>query len=158
MSTYTTIDREPIWVAAYNALKAGLGTSVVTCGRKHVMPPDLSPNQQPAAFLVQIREHRQAGPRGLPGKLMLEGMIFIYVYPPLTDSVPGKETSLAATKINELLKLVDDSFQPDLQGHNEYCSLGGVVSHCWVEGQTDQDPGIFGDQAMATVPLHILIP
>jgi hypothetical protein len=151
-----SIDREAIWVKLYQVIKTSLGSSVVTCGRKHVMPPDLSVAQQPAVFVIQKQESKDPRPRGLTGKLTLHGFIWIYVYESAANEVPGQETHLAATDLNALIKAIDDALAPDTT--DGACTLGGLVSHCWVEGETDQDPGIFGQQAMALIPVHILVP
>jgi len=37
-------------------------------------------------------------------------------------------------------------------------SLGGMVDHCWVEGETLKDPGDLDGQGLIIVPLNILLP
>ena len=129
----------------------------VSMGRKHKPPPDLSSAEQPAMFLIQVKETHVPKPRGVPTKLALHGFIIVYLEAPVADEPIGQETVLAATQLNNLFTAIDAAFLPD-NALNGVFTLGGMFSHCWIEGDTDQDPGIFGSQAAAILPVHILIP
>ena len=74
----------------------------------------------------------------------------------LAEDEVGQDTALGATTLNALFKLVDQAFAPD--SPNGKFTLGGLVEHCWIEGNTDQDPGIVSQQAAAIVPVKILVP
>jgi hypothetical protein len=37
-------------------------------------------------------------------------------------------------------------------------TLGGLVSHCWIEGEIEQFPGVLDGIAKAIVPVKILVP
>lgn len=151
-----SIDRETIYVALFSLLQTQLADSFVTIGRRHIMPPDLSPAQQPALFVCGVGESKDPRPRGTPGKLTLEAQLFVYAYDSALNEEPGQETLLAATQINQLLAAIEDALAPtDPTGVQ---SLGGTVSHCWIDGKTDIDPGILSQQAVAFVPVHILVP
>lgn len=146
----TTADLSPlVWTDT--------GPGFVSVGRKHVAPPDLVTAAQPAMFLIQVKETHQPKPRGVPTKLVLHGFIILYVPAPVADEDIGAETVLAATVLNQLYKAIDAALEPDDPGSAVF-TLGGMVSHCWIEGDTDQDPGIFGPQAAAILPIHILVP
>ncbi len=151
-----SIDRESIYVALFSMLQTQLASSFVTIGRRHIMPPDLSPAQQPALFVCGVGESKEPKPRGTPGKLTLEAQLFVYAYDSALNEEPGQETLLAATPINQLLAAIEDALAPT--GPTGVQSLGGLVSHCWIEGKTDIDPGILSQQAVAFVPVHILVP
>jgi hypothetical protein len=151
---YAAIDREPIWAALMAKLKSGLGTQIQTIGRRHISPPELSAAMQPAVFVIQVRETKTSTPRGLPGKLILQGFIFVYCATSGASEIAGQESNLAATQLNALKKAIDDAIAPDQASGIQ--SLGGLVSHCWIDGDTDEDPGIFGQQAMAVIPVNIL--
>ena len=161
-----SIDREAIYVALFNLLKNKLNGLFVTIGRRHVMPPDLSPSQQPALFVCGVRESSDPRPRGTTGKLKLTAVLFLYCYESALNDTPGDEQTLAATQINQLLKAIDDALAPTLSfadgvdrpDPNGVQTLGGLVSHCWTEGDTEIDPGIFGQQAAAVIPVNILVP
>jgi hypothetical protein len=62
----------------------------------------------------------------------------ILYYESAANEIPGQETHLAATDLNALKKLVDNALLPD--NTDGACTLGGLVSHCWVEGDTQEDP------------------
>ena len=151
-----SIDREAIYVALFNLLQTQLSNSFVTIGRRHIMPPDLSPAQQPALFVCGVGESKDPKPRGTPGKLTLDAMLFVYAYDSALNEEPGQEQQLAATQINQLLAAIEDALAPT--GPTGVQSLGGLVSHCWIDGKTDIDPGILSQQAVAFIPVHILVP
>jgi hypothetical protein len=56
-----------------------------------------------------------------------------------------------------LLLAVDQALEPDNFALGTF-TLGGLVTHCWLEGTTIVDPGIFSNQGKAMVPIHILVP
>jgi hypothetical protein len=156
---YRGVNREPIWAALFDLLQSKLSDSYVTMGRHHVQPPTLSPELQNALFLVgPARETRMPRPAGLPVKLLLNGFIIVYFQAPapLLESI-GTETELGATTINELLTEIDDALQPDNVMTGKL-TLGGLVEHCWIEGDAEIDPGIYTQQGAAIVPLKILVP
>ena len=152
------VDREPIWVALLALLQGSLGAKIVTSGRNHVRPPQLMPEQQPALFLLQVREKRDPRPPGTPGKVTLEGIIVLYCQsaePVVSET--GQDVALGATTLNSLFLLVDAALAPDNPMTGKQ-TLGGLVTHCWIEGNTDMDPGIVTQQAAAIIPVKILVP
>jgi hypothetical protein len=36
--------------------------------------------------------------------------------------------------------------------------LGGLVTHCWIEGRIEIHPGDLDGQAIAVVPIRMLVP
>ena len=157
-SQYFSIDREPIWAALFALLEQSVGSSYVTMGRHHVQPPQLAPEMQPALFLVQARETRMAKPPGTPVRLTLSGFLILYFQAPapLLEGV-GVETVVGATALNALLKGIDDALEPDDVATGKL-TLGGLVTHCWIEGDVDMDPGIYTQQGAAILPIRILVP
>jgi len=149
-----TIDREAIYVALFNLLSNTLSGSCATIGRRHIMPPDIGPEQQPALFVCGTGEMRDPKPRGTPGKVTLKATLFLYCYDSGINEIPGQEQTLAATQINQLLSTIEDAIEP---AHGPQ-TLGGLVSHCWIEGETLLDPGIFGPQAVSMIPVQMLVP
>ena len=125
--------------------------------RKHLMPPDLTFEAQPAFFLVQTKESRAGSMQGTPNKLALHGFIILYLSAPETNELPGEETALASSLLNEIFQAIDYALVPDNMQTGKF-TLGGLVTHCWIEGELDQDPGIFTAQAAAILPIHILVP
>ncbi len=129
----------------------------VTTGRKHKAPPSLGLLEQPALFVVQMsEEHVPQKPPGAPTKLILHGFLILYLQAPVPAEEIGQETQLAAEMLNARFEAIDAALEPD--GARGKFTIGGLVEHCWIEGETRQDPGILGPQAAAIVPLHILVP
>lgn len=152
-----SIDREKVDAALLKKLTDKLDPSLFTLiGRKHIMPPTLQPEQQPALFPVGLGEHKTPGPRGFPGKVTLTYSLFLYAYDNAGDQTAGQETDLLATKLNQLKGAIEDALDPDTGDQTQ--TLGQTVSHCWIEGETFQDPGIFGKQGFAVIPVKILVP
>jgi hypothetical protein len=150
----------------FDLLQSKLNGSLVTIGRRHIMPPSLSSAQQPALFVCSVGEESDPRPRGTTGKLKLDAMLFLYVFDSGVNEVPGQEEQLAETVIHQLLGEIDDALapmrtfpdgsqQPDPSGVQ---TLGGLVSHCWIEGRKEIDPGILGQQAAVLIPVGILVP
>lgn len=148
-----TLDREAIDEALFELLQTKLEEQFEVIGRKHVMPPTLTTAQQPALFCVSLGEQKIAGPRGLPGKLVLSWSLFVYVYDTAGEQPIGEETDLLITKLNDLKTQIEDALNA---GPGQAQTLGGLVSHCWIEGETFQDPGIFDKQGWAVIPVKAL--
>lgn len=147
-----SVDRDSIYEALFQLLKSKLGSSVTTIGRRHMMPPDLTSADQPAVFVVQGPEEKDPKPRGTPGKVTLHGFIIAYCYGPANTD--------GTTPLNILMKAIEDALVPDPAhpGIGPVQTLGGKVDRCWIEGLTDVDPGIYGQQAVAIMPVHMLVP
>lgn len=159
MELYSGVDREPLWVALFNLLNEKLADSgIVTFGRQHVQPPALTPEQQPALFLVQGRETRAKRPRGTPTQLVLNGFLILYLQGPSPlDEVVGQETVNVSTQMNALLKAIDDALVPD-DVVNGKLTLGGLVDDCWIDGDTEMDPCIYSSQAATISLVKMLVP
>lgn len=154
---YAGVDREAIWTALFAWFQTQIGGYFTTMSRKHLMPPELSLEAQPAFFLVQLKEQRAGSTQGTPNKLAMHGCIVIYLPAPETNETPGSETQLAATNLNAIYRAIDYAMVPDNLQTGKF-TVGGLVTHCWIEGDLDQDPGIFSSQAAAILPIHILVP
>ena len=133
------------------------GPGLVSMGRRHIPPPDLPTSAQPALFVLGVKETHGPKPRGVPTRLILHGFLILYAPAPAADENIGEEQLLGATTLNQLFQAIDAALEPDNLVDGTF-TLGGTVSHCWVEGDTDLDPGIFGTQAAAILPIHILVP
>ena len=142
-------------LGAFHWLDQGQG--FITVGRKHVPPPELTIPDQPALFQVAGKEvHIPQKVPGAPAKLLLRGFLIVYAFGPTVQENIGSETVLGETQINQLLKAIDAALMPDDCTTGKF-TIGGLVTHCWIEGDTDVDPGIFGPQAAAILPLNILV-
>lgn len=159
MNPYFSVNREAVWAGLFAWFQnyTALASQFVSMGRRHVQPPELVTASQPAFFLIQVKESHEPTKGGMPTKLCLHGFIIIYVPAPVADEDIGAETFLAATTLNAIFESIDDALQPDNPTTGKF-TIGGLATHCWIEGETDQDPGLFGPQAAAILPIHILVP
>jgi len=157
LNQYAAVNREAIWAALFAWFKSQLGASFVSFGRKHIAPPQLAIAAQPALFQVAGKEiHVPQKSPGLPSKLVLRGWLILYIFDGSPVENIGSETLLAETTLNSLLSLIDAALVPDNLGTGKF-TIGGLVTHCWIEGDSDLDPGIFGPQAAAILPINILV-
>lgn len=65
-------------------------------------------------------------------------------------------TEIPDRRMNELVKEVAEALAPD-DGETGQFTLGGLVSWCRIDGVTEFFPGDLSDQAMAIVPIKILL-
>ncbi|MBS1803514.1 MAG: hypothetical protein JST28_09105 [Acidobacteria bacterium] len=133
------------------------GAGVVSIGRKHKHPPALGVAEQPALFLVQVQQNYAPKPfPGVPTRLTLSGYLILYLLSDAPTEDVGEEQLLAATQLNQLFYAIDSALLPD--STNGKFTIGNLVEHCWIEGDTREDPGILGNQAAVIMPIHILVP
>jgi len=157
LAQYAALNREAIWAALFAWFKSQLGDSFTSMGRKHVAPPQLTIADQPAFFQVAGKEiHIPQKPAGLPTRLVLRGWLILYIFDDSPEEDIGAETVLAETTLNNLLRQIDAALVPDNLSTGKF-TIGGLVEHCWIEGDSDIDPGIFGPQAAAILPVNILV-
>jgi hypothetical protein len=137
--------REPIYAALF-ALVAS-AASFVTIGRRLRHWSDVGAAEQPALFMTQKSENAEER-QPLPVKW--RASVDLY----LSTQAPDELTS-PATVLNLLLDAVEAALAPDPVGHVQ--TLGGLVSHCWIAGRIQTDEGVLGGQAVAIVPVEILV-
>jgi hypothetical protein len=89
-----------------------------------------------------------------------------------SQSVEAKGFGLAALSLNATLYLYCQNHDPGLQNDlldaveealapepgEAVLTLGGLVARCWIDGDIETDEGLLGEQAVAIVPVSILIP
>jgi hypothetical protein len=154
---YAAIDREAIWAALFAWLKQKLGNNFKSIGRKHIAPPDLTIANQPALFQVAAKEiHIPQKTPGMPSRLVLRGFLVLYIFDDSPVEMIGSEKVLGETRLNKLLQAIDGALVPDDPSSGKF-TIGGKVAHCWIEGDSDLDPGIFGPQTAAILPINILV-
>ncbi|AIV86366.1 hypothetical protein X986_3951 [Burkholderia pseudomallei] len=137
--------REPIYAALFAKLSTIPG--LVTTSRRLRHWADVQAVEQPALFQVQKREHQQPR-KGLPAKVSLQCEIYLYVN-------TGNDMDVTpATTLNPLMDAIEAALAPDpLTG---FQTLGGTVSHCWIEGEIVTDEGMLGPQGVVIIPVNIL--
>ncbi|PFH29142.1 hypothetical protein [Burkholderia sp. JKS000303] len=140
------MNREPIYLALFAKLSAISG--LVTTSRRLRHWNDVQPVEQPALFQVQVRENQKPR-KGIPALVTFRCELYLYVNTgnALADVTP-------ATELNQFMDAIEAALAPDaLTG---FQTLGGTVSHCWIEGDIVTDEGALGPQGVAVIPVNIL--
>lgn len=138
--------REPIYEALFAKLSAIPG--LVTTSRRLQHWSDVQPAAQPALFQAEGPE-KQEPRKGLPAKVTLRCDIYLYV------NTGNDLTVTPGTTINPLMDAIEAALAPDPA--TLFQTLGGTVSHCWIEGDIVTDEGVLGAQAIKIIPVFILI-
>jgi hypothetical protein len=138
--------REPIYKALFAKLSAIDG--IVTASRILLHWDDVSPNQQPAMFLAQDTQQAEQI-TGFPTKYLLGAKVWIYAHRDTSEEVPSAQ-------INNILDALDAALMPDPSPTFKQ-TLGGLVEHCWISGAIETDEGTLGNQAVAIVPIQMLV-
>jgi len=137
--------REPIYAALFNLVRSA--ASFVTTSRRLRHWSDVAAAEQPALFVIQKSETAEER-RPLPVKWRARVDLYLYAQAP-------DELTPPATVMNPLLDAIEAALAPDPASHVQ--SLGGLVQHCWIAGRIETDEGILGGQAVAIVPVEILV-
>ncbi|MBN8905851.1 MAG: hypothetical protein J0H19_18700 [Rhodospirillales bacterium] len=142
------MNREPIM----EALKAKLSMpEFKTVSRRLRMFGDVPHAEMPALFIIEPSE-AYAQTERLPSKTTFDVELWVYI----CDGVD--QNTVPVTVLNGLLDKIDDALSPDPPPHPRVQTLGGLVSHCWIEGQIEKTPGDLDGIGLARIPLKILIP
>lgn len=139
------MNREPIWQALFTRLSAA--APFVTTSRRLCHWSDVPAIEQPALFVAQGGEQASTT-TGQPTRWELEGQV--YVYARVDDgAVPG-------TVMNPLMDAITAVLAPANPMQRQ--TLGGLVEWVRIDGRIETDEGVLGDQAVAIIPIRILVP
>lgn len=123
-------------------------TTWVTKSRRLKLFSDVPPAAQPAMYVVEHNEQYNGRNRSTPRRGELTGSVFCYAR---TD---GEQ--IGGAIINVMMDAVEAAFAPD--NGDGACTLGGIVSWAYIDGQVFKDPGDIDNQAMLIVPFRVMIP
>jgi hypothetical protein len=140
------VTRESVYQALEQLLESLHGFQTVS--RELLHWSDVPSDLQPAVYITVGGETHQYGGRGIPTVHVLHPRLYIYAH---KESDPRLTSG---SQLNNLLDLVESAMQPS----GEEQTLGGLVSHCRIVGEVETDEGVLGDQAMAIIPIEILVP
>ncbi len=117
--------------------------------RRFKTPDQVDVVQTPALYILQgtIGSDRNGG---VPAKQTLNVYLFIYTNPAPVDVLPSTTLNNAVTAVNKIM--VNPIFPAAEQ------TLGGLVSRCWIEGETIYDSGEVQPPGLAMIPVKILVP
>lgn len=144
----TVSSREQVYTAFFSHMQANtnLAALVKTFTRRLKHWSDVPYEDQPALYMEHSGEAAQVV-RGQPTRIVLEINLWIYV------NTQGNPTGPV---LNPILDAVEKSLAPINDGDHTQ-TLNGFVHHCWIEGQTQIFEGDLGDEAVAIVPVKILV-
>ena len=140
------MNREAIYSALFAKMSAAAGFATASRRLRHWS--DVGAVEQPALFQVQRSETARRD-AGLPSKWTLAVDLFLYAH-------AADDATAAATVMNPLLDAIEAALAPDPVTNVQ--SLGGLAAHCWIAGKVETDEGVLGGQAVAIVPIEILVP
>lgn len=109
---------------------------------------DVSPDQQPAAFLVTHKELDEYRGLGLVRR-RLELGIWCYSR---SDSFPG------SIQLDTMMEAFESAFNVVDDFSTGCNTLGGLVYWCRIEGRVFKDPGDLDKQTLLIVPLIVEMP
>lgn len=135
----------------YAALVSQLETLVTNgaikrLARKVTLKDINNPPKLPCLYIDTDKElvEHQAGQKA---KLLITVRLFAFVAAPDNNATPD-------TDLSDLLDAIDTALAP-LPGV-PFQTLGGIVTHCWIEGEIERfEAGVEG-KALAIVPVHML--
>jgi len=139
--------REPIYAALFALVGSVPGFSTASRRLRHWA--DVPATNQPALFQVQKGE-TVTERRGLPPKRQFSVELFVYA------RAGGEPNDPPSQILNPLLDGIEAALAPE--PGREVQTLSGLVAHAWIAGRIESDEGLLGDQAVAIVPIDILIP
>jgi hypothetical protein len=138
--------REPIYKALFQLVSSIDG--LTTSSRILAHWDDVSPNEQPALFMAQDTQQAEQV-TGFPTKYVLGAKVWIYAHRDTSNEVPSAQ-------INNILDALDEVLMPSPSPTFKQ-TLGGLVEHCWISGAVETDEGTLGNQAVAIVPIQMLV-
>lgn len=151
------LDRE----AALEAMKALVVAYEATPGTKYFRTvsrrlidfTSVPPENQPACFIHDAGESTTRASELGPSKEVLKPEIILYTHCG-PDDVPS---SVMNVSIKAFLAAIAPAGR-DLALWGQRQTLGGIVSHCYVDGETLKFPGDQDNQNVAILPVRILGP
>lgn len=116
--------------------------------RKLKVFSEVPPVSRPALFLTEHHEDTSYQSENLPPKMSMSFNVFIYLN--------GKGAAVPAVDLNVILDAIDVALAPEMATGRQ--TLGNLVSHCRIDGQTLKDPGDLDGDGLLWIPIRILGP
>ncbi len=144
------ITRESVMTALFTLLQGMDGIKTFSRRFKTFSGVSMSA-QMPYLILCSSKEYYS--PRvtqALPAKRLINAEIFIWL------SAGQDQNAVPDIVVNNLLDSLDEILAP-LPGYDTQ-TLGGLVDHCYIEGEIMKVPGDVDGLGMLIIPLKILLP
>jgi hypothetical protein len=145
------MNREAIFTALFAKLQTVPG--IVTFSRRFQMFDQYDNTQKPVLILHEEEEEYTYSAENLPPKRVLSATVFIF-------TATGQDPNIVPViEINNILDAIDNVLTPDMAGpHRGAVSLGGLVSHCRIEGVNPKDDGSLDGNGVTIRKIKILVP
>jgi hypothetical protein len=140
------MDREAVMTALFDLVVTAAGFH--TTGRDLLHWSQVA--DQPAVFVVDAEEQFPERSYNMPRADTMAAEIWIY-----TKGTERADSSRPKA-LNALLDAVETVLAPSPITNTQ--TLGDVVEHCWIEGRLDKAPGHTDGQAVAVIPVIMLVP
>ena len=140
------MNRETIYQALFKKLESM--DSITTASRILAHWTDVAPNFQPALYMTAVSETAEQI-TGFPTKYQLDLKVWIYTHRDTAGEIPS-------AAVNRILDELDAVLAPPV-GPSFKQTLGGLVEHCFINGEIVTDEGTLGNQAVAVVPIRLLV-
>jgi len=147
--------RETIYAALFqfwSNLTVGGSPAFKTATRKLKIWELVAAEDQPALLQLQRRE-TVTKPRGLPAKWTLSIDLYLYVH----TGANTDQTIVPSQLLNPLMDAIEAALVIDDRS-NDACTLGGIVSHCFIDGAVEIFEGNLGDELVAIIPIVVVVP
>ena len=138
-------NREVIMQALFQLVSSS--SAYVTAGRRLRLWGDVSASEKPAIFQYERDDVYTNGKNYLP---IVEMNVDLFVY-----TAPGIDSGVTPIAIlNPLIDAIDAALKPNPVTNRQ--TLGGLVSHCYIDGKIMKDPGDIDGDGIALIPIKIL--
>jgi hypothetical protein len=142
------MNRESILNALFARVSGA--AAFATASRRLKLWSSVAPSDKPAIFVAERGDIYARASEATPETVTMQIELYIY-------SDAGHDQSVVpAGALNALLDAVDTALKPDALSGKQ--TLGGLVSHCWIEGKILKDAGDLDGSGVAVVPVKILVP
>jgi hypothetical protein len=121
-----------------------------TATRKAKVWEDVAPEDQPA-LLMRKRRENAVRRKGFPTRWTFNYDLLLYANTGATKDPEAVPSQI----LNPLVDAIEAALAVD-DASNEACTLGGIVSHCAINGDIEIHEGVLGDEGVAIVPIEVL--
>lgn len=145
----TAFTRETYYAALFAALgDVTFAPLLNTISRRAQVLTGMNPAELPALFMVVGKEDMKQR-RGLPPVHILTADILLYA------ANPDRHTA-ADIALNGMVDTLEAALAPDPV--TNVFTLGGAVSHCWLDGVIEKFSAPLGERAAAIATISMLVP
>ena len=123
-------------------------TMFVSCSRRLQLWSDVPASQRPALFMTEHHETPTYRSENTPAVTTISVDVFVYIDASDRSRVPS-------TDLNSILDGIDAALAPGPGEQRQ--TLGGIVSHCRMEGQILKDPGDLDGDGLLIIPVTIML-